>query len=282
MDTLTGHCLLPDRSLLQIGGPDAAQFFQNLVTCDVERLEHGMASHGALLTPQGKILFEFIVTRENEGFLVDLATDLAADFIKRIGFYRLRSKVTVEPDTAARKVYACWGDAPPVSAFAVADPRLAALGWRVYGHEGVTGTPGEYEAHRISLGIPEGGKDYAFGEAFPHEALLDQTGGVDFTKGCYVGQEIVSRMQHRGTARSRMILVRGESQLPAMGVQITAADRTVGTMGSSKGSNGLALLRLDKVHEAMEAGHVLMAGELVLRAEIQQFATFGWPKEPTA
>lgn len=282
MDNTSGCSLLADRALVKISGPDAASFLQNLVTCDIDRLATGMASHGALLTPQGKILFEFIVIREADGFVFDLPTSCSADFVKRIGFYRLRAKVSVEPDRQNRTVHAVWGKAPESDVFSIVDPRLAAMGWRIYGDVSAQSLSGNYDTHRITFGIAEGGKDYAFGEVFPHEALLDQTGGVAFTKGCYVGQEIVSRMQHRGTARSRFIMVSGENALPPMGTPVLAGEKNVGTLGSSTGNNGLALLRLDRVKEALDCGLELMAGTVSMKATIQPFATFGWPQESTA
>ena len=205
---------LDGRSVILLSGEPARDFLQGLVTADVESLQTGAASNTALLTPQGKILFEFIVfAAGNNRFLIDCPAETAAELAKRLMFYRLRAKVDIaaEPEVA---VVALWGgDEAPFGA-AFRDPRLAALGWRVIlpkiELEALLAefeTVGEaaYHAHRIAHGVAELGQDYESGAVFPHEADLDQLGGVDFSKGCYVGQEVVSRMHHRGTARSRCI-----------------------------------------------------------------------------
>jgi hypothetical protein len=273
---------LADRALVRIGGEDAAPFLQNLLTCDVESLMPGTASHGALLSPQGKVMFEFIVLREQDSFVLDMASQLVGDFIKRIGFYRLRAKVNVEPAAADMKVFALWGgDASGISG-AFPDPRLPALGMRLHSATAPAFTAADYMAHRLACGIPEMGTDYAPGEVFAHEALLDQTGGVSLSKGCYVGQEIVSRMHHRGTARSRFVIVRSDGPLPPAGSAVTAAGRTLGTMGGSAGRLGLAMLRLDKTAEAMAGLTPIFAGGVGVEATIPPFATFSFEALRTA
>jgi folate-binding protein YgfZ len=165
------------------------------------------------------------------------------------------------------------------------DPRLAELGFRVVPEAGADLNPegyvrvpaGAYHQHRIALGIPEGGVDFAYGDAFPHDADLDQLGGVAFAKGCYVGQEVVSRMQHRGTARRRIIGVSGEAPLPVAGSEIVAAGRAIGTLGSSAGMHGLALIRLDRAKAAIDAGEELRAGDVPVHLSIPTWAKFGWP-----
>jgi tRNA-modifying protein YgfZ len=202
--------ILGDRAVVAVSGPAARDFLQGIVTVDIADVAPGTARHGALLTPQGKILFEFMVTfGGDDAFLLDVARPLARDLVKRLMFYRLRAKVEI----AARDdltVVSLWGGTAPDFEVAFADPRLAALGWRAIlpadeapvrlaqgGAEIVDRSA--YHAYRIALGVPELGADYATGELFPHESDLDQLAGVDFDKGCFVGQEVVSRMQHRGT-----------------------------------------------------------------------------------
>lgn len=272
---------LTDRRLLAIGGTDAAHFLHNIVTCEVESLQPGEASFGALLTPQGKILFDFFVIRRAEGFLLDVAADKADELAKRLAFYRLRAKVTIEAADPQWQVFAVWeGDAAGGSgSIVIADPRLAQMGHRLYGAAAPEGEVADYHAHRIALGMPQGGLDYAFADTFPHEALMDQFGGVDFAKGCYVGQEVVSRMQHRGTARSRVVMVEADGTLPASGTAITAGGKGAGTMGSSSGGQGLALVRLDRVREAVNAGETVMAGETPVSVTIQPWARFDWPQD---
>ncbi len=271
---------LADRSLLRIGGDDAPHFLQNLVTCNVESLATGDGAFGALLTPQGKILFDFFLLRTSDGYLADIASKLAEDFARRLAFYRLRAKVTIEPE-AGLGVHAVWGgESTQVPGIVIADPRLPQMGHRVYG--AAPELPhGDYAAHRIRLGMPQGGEDYAYGDTFPHEALMDQFGGVDFTKGCYVGQEVVSRMQHRGTARNRVVMVSASGDLPPQGADMIADGRPCGTMGSSAGSQGLAMLRLDRVSEAMAKGAGVFAADVPVSVSIQPWAKFGWPQERT-
>jgi len=256
--------LLDDRRVLEVAGADARSFLHNVVTCSVEGLAAGAARYGALLTPQGKIVTDFLLLGTEDGLLLDVPAVTLDELLKRLTLYRLRAKVTL----AARDdlaVAVLWGDgAPPDLPQRFADPRLPALGWRAFvpraeasralaGAE--PGAPAAWHAHRIALGIPEGGRDFVFADAFPHEADMDQLGGVDFRKGCYVGQEVVSRMQHRGTARSRVVPVAIAGPAPEAGAEVTAGERPAGRMGSSAGDRGLALLRLDRA-----AGERLRAG----------------------
>ena len=218
-----GQChasLLPSRAVLRIGGADARKFLQGLVTNDIDKAQGGAAVHTGLLSPQGKILFDFFAVPDGDGFLIDVAEDKAAELMKRLGFYRLRAAVEIAA-APSLAVAAAWGGPPrlPEGAIAYADPRLPELGFRLLVPKATNAADlgcepsGEvdYHALRIRLGVPEGGRDYAFGDAFPHEALFDQLNGVDFAKGCYVGQEVVSRMEHRGTARKRIVPVAGDA-----------------------------------------------------------------------
>jgi folate-binding protein YgfZ len=269
---------LSDRALIRIEGDDCEQFLQNIVTCDVSRLATGDSAFGALLSPQGKILFDFFLVRTSRGFLMDAPSALSAELGKRLTFYRLRAKVTVEPADPEVSVFALWdGDPGPMDEVLARDPRLAALGWRLYGRTAPDLQPGDYAARRIALGVPQGGVDFVYGDTFPHEALMDQYGGVDFSKGCYVGQEVVSRMQHRGTARTRVVQVKASRALPPAGSEITAGEKSIGRMGSSSGRNGLAMIRLDRAKSAMESGAAIRSGEVELVPSIQEWARFGWP-----
>ncbi len=284
-----GHCqaaLLSDRAVLKVTGADARKFLQGMLTNDVGKLEEGKAMHAGLLSPQGKILFEMFVAARADGFVIDVAKDKLAELAKRLGFYRLRSKVEIEPEPDFG-VAAVWGGAPrlPEGAIGFADPRLPALGTRVLlpGGAGANGLGGsradeaDYHAMRIRLGVPEGGRDYAFGDTFPHEALFDQLNGVDFKKGCYVGQEVVSRMEHRGLARKRIVPVAGTSTLPVSGTPVMADGVAIGTLGSTSGTAGLALIRLDRAEEAVAKGEILKAGDVAIALRRPEFARFAVP-----
>ena len=274
--------LLPDRAVVTVTGEDAPGFLQGVVTCNVETLEPGEARLGALLTPQGKILFDFLVARAGDGYHLDVAADRAADLAKRLGLYRLRARVTIALDPTLG-VAAAWDGATTAATVArLRDGRLDALGARLHFEAGAfsaDATEAEYHAHRIRLGIPEGGRDFPWSDAFPHEALMDQLGGVDFRKGCYVGQEVVSRMQHRGTARTRIVpLVAVSEEALESGAEITAGQRTLGTVGSVAGRRGLGLLRLDRLADALAAGEPLRAGRAPVGVEKPAFATFTFPE----
>ena len=262
--------MLEDRGVLSVTGADAAGFLQGLLTNDVERLEPSEARYAALLTPQGKILFDMIAVRapgEEPSYLIDCAGVQAADLTRRLGFYKLRAKVAIADVSADRAVAAFWGDEPPSvdEGLLYADPRDPRLGWRAIlprpiaaavGSERV----GEYEGLRIAVGAPKGGLDFAYADAFPHDANLDLLHGVDFDKGCYVGQEVVSRMKHRGTARKRIARVKLAGPAPAPGTPVLDRELAVGALGSSSGREALALIRLDRAEEAKAAGRTLSAG----------------------
>ena len=284
-----GQChasLLPSRAVLRIGGADARKFLQGLITNDIDKAQGGQAIHAGLLTPQGKILFDFFVVPDGDGFLLDVAQDKAAELLKRLGFYRLRAAVEIAA-APSLAVAAVWGGSPrpPEGAIAYADPRLPELGFRLLVPSGTSAAElgcepaqeADYHAMRINLGVPEGGRDYAFGDAFPHEALFDQLNGVDFKKGCYVGQEVVSRMEHRGTARKRIVPVEGVSALPVPGTSVEAGGVPIGTLGSVSGAAGLALIRLDRAEEALAQAKALTAGGVKIALRRPAFARFAVP-----
>ena len=266
--------MLEDRGVVSVSGEDATGFLQGLLTNDVERLGPGEARYGALLTPQGKILFDMIAVRapgEEPSYLIDCAAAQAADLAKRLGFYKLRAKVTIVDQSAGRAVAAFWGEMPPRidDGLLFADPRDTRLGWRAILPRPVTAAVGlehvdEYEGLRIAVGAPKGGLDFAYADAFPHDANLDLLHGVDFDKGCYVGQEVVSRMKHRGTARKRVARVKLAGPAPAPGTPVMDRELAVGALGSSSGREALAMLRIDRVEDASTAGRPLSAGGIML------------------
>lgn len=276
---------LSERSYVGVEGPDAEKFLQGLITNDMDLLHTAPALHAALLSPQGKILFEFMVVRTPAGFLLDTGRGQAADLVKRLGLYKLRAKVeiTCREDL---DVYAVWGEGAAAAAGpeGYPDPRQAALGLRMPRPVGSpppgTGAEADYDAHRIALGIPEAGKDYVLGDTFPHEAGFDLLGGVAFDKGCFVGQEVVSRMQHRGTARKRFVIVDGQAALPPRGAEIVAvsgaASVALGAMGSAVGRQGLALVRIDRAAEALSNGLPIQAGEVGVALRVPAWATYSF------
>jgi tRNA-modifying protein YgfZ len=270
--------LLDDRGLVRVGGDDAASFLQGVLTNDVEGLDAHQARYAALLTPQGKILFDFLVVRlpadSGAAYALDCAAIQAADLAKRLSFYKLRAKVAIANESDDHCVLAYWGGEPENAPGGIvyADPRSAELGHREILPRAKAVAIGEanlsdYEALRISLGVPKGGVDFVYGDAFPHEANMDLLDGVDFEKGCYVGQEVVSRMKHRGGARKRIVRVRLDGAAPPPGTPVMDVELPVGTLGSSAGANALAMLRLDRVEDAQAAGRELSAGGVGVKAE---------------
>jgi folate-binding protein YgfZ len=293
--------LLPDRGVVRVTGPDAEKFLNGSITADLGILQAQAAVHSALLTPHGKMLFEFFVTRSTDGgFLLETGKDLADDLVKRLKMFRLRAKVVVENVSAAYAVAAAWGDtAPPAAAAPIVygDPRLPQMGWRMLASvppglaAGDAKTDVEwvtaeiYHAHRIALGVPEAGKDFPIGDTFPHEADLDLLNGISFTKGCFIGQEVVSRMKHRGTARRRVVPVQGDTPL-ASGVPIMMGEVEIGRVGSVAGTRGLAMVRLDRAAEASAKGVPLTASGVAIALRKPEWATFelapGLATEPAA
>jgi folate-binding protein YgfZ len=272
---------LPDRGVVKVSGEDARNFLNGLLTTDVTELKPGLGRFGALLTPQGKITADFLITEapagHGRGFLLDAPRALSQALADKLGFYKLRAKVAVENLTESLGVLAAWDGEPAMKPdLCFADPRLPALGWRILVPEELKQKVADligadlvdaaaYEAHRIASGVPRGGLDFTYGDAFPHETNMDRLHGVDFGKGCYVGQEVVSRMQHRGTARTRTVKVILDGPSPEAGATILAGDKPVGTIGSTSGQNGLALVRTDRVVDALDAGLPLTAGGLGIR-----------------
>jgi folate-binding protein YgfZ len=272
--------VLPDRGIVSVYGPDAMKLLQGLVTNDIALLDTQPAIHTGLLSPQGKILFDFFIVKAPEGALLDVARDHATALAKRLTMYKLRASVSIADVSADHAIVAVFGDdARFESGFVYHDPRMAALGLRAIVVAGwnadlATTEAAEYQSFRIGLGVPEGGQDYAFGDAFPHEALFDQLHGVSFSKGCYVGQEIVSRMEHRGTARKRIVPVNAGGGLLVAGTPVLAGDVEIGRIGSVAGSRALAMLRLDRAEEFEAIDVPLTAGTSTLTVDIPAWAHF--------
>lgn len=272
---------LPDRGVVKVAGEDARNFLNGLITTDVDRLKPGLGRFGALLTPQGKIIVDFLITEapagHGGGFLIDCPKALAEGLATKLKFYKLRAKVIVENLSDDLGVLAAWdGRLATQPDLTFADPRDQELGYRILipedlkqklsdlvGAELVDAT--DYEAYRIALGVPRGGLDFIYSDAFPHETNMDRLAGVDFDKGCYVGQEVVSRMQHRGTARTRSVKVLLDGPSPEAGTAILAGDKPVGTIGSTADGKGIAMVRIDRVADALDARQALTAGGLAVR-----------------
>jgi folate-binding protein YgfZ len=273
---------LPERSTVAVEGPDAHKFLQDLITNDLDLLKSQSTVHAGLLSPQGKILFEFIVVQTERGFVLDTVRARAKDLVKRLTLYKLRAKIEISDRGDDQDVYAAWGEGAEQVAQGYADPRLAGLGVRIVRPKDAaiaeTEDVAAYEAHRIALGVPEADKDYVLGDTFPHEACFDILHGVAFDKGCFVGQEVVSRVQHRGTARKRFVIVEGNAALPPAKTEVTAGEEparaVIGVMGSSVGTSGLALVRIDRAAEMLAKGQKIVAGDVVVTLRVPSWAPY--------
>jgi tRNA-modifying protein YgfZ len=287
--------LLPERGVVKVAGEDARRFLNGLVTSDMARVAPGKPSFAALLTPQGKIIVDFIVAEaaaeDGGGFFLDCPRALAGALVEKLNFYKLRAKVICEDLSEVLGVMVVWNNGGESDyGLCYPDPRLPALGMRIMlpphlaseaaADLGANLTDAQsYEAHRIALGVPRGGLDFAYGDTFPHEADMDQLNGVDFEKGCYVGQEVVSRVEHRASARSRVVPIAYDEFSPVPGLPVMAGGKQIGLLGSTAGGRGLALMRLDRIEEALASGIPLDAGGITIRAVKPDWATFDWPGE---
>ena len=290
--------LLPDRGVVKVAGDDARRFLNGLASNDMAKVAPGRARFAALLTPQGKIIVDFIAAEaepdDGGGFFLDCPRVLAPALVEKLNFYKLRAKVTAEDVSAALGVMAVWdGAALSEDGLSYADPRLGALGTRsilppqlaaeAAAALGATLTDDEaYEAHRIALGVPRGGMDFIYGDTFPHEADMDQLSGVDFEKGCYVGQEVVSRVEHRSNARSRVLPIAYDDYAPIQGLPVLVGEKQAGVLGSTAKGRGLALLRLERVADALASGTPLTAGGIAIHVVKPDWAKFAWPGEAKA
>lgn len=256
------------RAVLRVAGAEARDWLQGLVTNDVRRLSLETAVYAAMLSPQGKYLFDFFLIDAGDGaVLIDVAAERAAALAQRLAMYRLRRAVTVaaEPETQVALV---WGEGPaPSAARAVADPRDAALGWRLYGDdvgsalfEVKAATRADYDALRVARGVPETGVELAPDDTYILEAGFERLNGVDFRKGCYVGQEVTARMRHKTELRKGLVRVRVEGAAPAPGAGIATADgKAAGTLFTVADGEGLAHLRFDRMDGALTAGEARVA-----------------------
>lgn len=272
-------CRLESRSLVEVAGPEAADFLNRMITQSTDAADGHKAAFGALLTPQGKIISDFLLVRQEDGgFLLDAPAAGAADLARRLTMFKLRADVTVAASPLL--VYAGWGGPPPEGGLVAADPRRADLGWRLYAPEGTivaNAREADWQAHRVVLGVPEAGADLPLNDGFPHDLAMDTLNGVDFDKGCYVGQEVVSRMRHRGTARRRPVVLSADTDLPPAGAEILIGGRVAGHLGSASGRQGIAVLRLDRVQDALKAGEAITVDGRPVSVALPAWADYGWP-----
>lgn len=236
---------MSNRTVFHITGSDHVSFLQNLVTNDVTRASDGLV-WAALLTPQGKYLADFFLLGDGDGLLLDVDAGLAQGLAQRLNMYRLRADVAIEQTDIA---VARGTGAPPTGAHA--DPRDASLGWRAY--DGRASEDADWDALRVKAGVPESGIELIPNESYPLELRFEALSGVDFKKGCYVGQEVTARMKHKTELRKGLARVSVEGQADP-GTPITnEAGKEAGTLYSQSNGAGLAYLRFDRAGENMTA-----------------------------
>ncbi len=250
---------LPDRAVIAITGPDARSFLQRVITRGPEDLTPGQAQFSALLTPQGKVLADFVLFDDDDGGLfIDVPSSEAAGLLKRFTLYRLRAdaQITLREDLDVAAANTSNGEELQTVGLAVAaDPRHPELGLRaIVPKGGPCDEVKDYHHHRIALGVPEFGADYGSAQVFSTDVNHDLLGGVDYKKGCFVGQEVASRMHRKGGVRKRTIALSFDTAAPSAGTAVSAGDVEIGTLTSVSGSTALALARIDRLSRALDTG----------------------------
>jgi folate-binding protein YgfZ len=270
---------LPQRGVLEIQGEDKATFLQGLVSNDIFDVTPEQAIYAVLLTPQGRFLYDLFIAEKNGSFLIDAETQRLEALLKRLTLYKLRSQVNLQlrPDL---KVFAIWGltlsetlglkeESGSAREGLFMDPRLLQLGARGIGEVKNMGfqqaTARDYDAHRLMLGVPEGGLDLIPEKTIPLEAGLDELNAISWTKGCYLGQELTARTKYRGLIRKRLFPVKIEGELPIDNKEIFLGGAEVGDMRTHNGSDGIALLRLEAFEAYEEEQGELRCGDALLK-----------------
>jgi len=277
------YAVLPDRAVLALSGPDAHDLLQGLVTNNIDPVAEGRAVYTALLTPQGKYLFDFFVVPCGNELLLDCQASRRDDLRKRLNMYRLRSQAEIADVSADVAVAVLFGETAPAAlapddqagaarelagGTVYTDPRLAAAGLRavlptpaaVFAEHGVAAAePADYDRHRLALALPDSEQDLVVDKSLLLESNFEELHGVDFSKGCFVGQEVTARTRYRGLVRKRLLPVRIAGPMPPAGTQVRLGGKDAGTMRSGRDGHGMALLRLEAVNMAQTGGGTLSA-----------------------
>ena len=278
------YATLHTRRLIRIAGEDAQDFLQGVLTCDVRPAWQGQAAYGALLTPQGKFLHDLFLMPWGDGVALDCDGTRYADLLSRLKMYRLRSKVEMDVLADNDGIIALWGDALPPGlpegSVASPDPRLPDMGWRIIGDTGkqmawLAGLKHvdevDYHHHRLQCAIPDGVHDMVADKSLLMEYGFDRLQGVDFTKGCYIGQEVTARSKHRGQVRKALYSVCISGALPPSGTNITCDGQEVGQLRSVSGGIGLAFLQIEAVEKSQNGGAPLLAGNTPIEVALPKW-----------
>jgi len=254
------HSLLPNRGVLFIEGEDRLEFLQGLISNDINKVTESEAIYSAFLTPQGKFICDFFIIASGDGLLVDIETDALAAFKKKLTMFKLRAKVTIKDVSEGYDVFAVFnGETTQKGVFA--DPRLKAAGYRAILAKGTVientdEVPFDtYDLHRIKLGLPDGSRDITPEKSILLENGFDELNGVDWDKGCYMGQELTARTKYRALIKKRLFPVAVDGELPESGTDILNGEKTVGEIHSATGNMALATIKLDALDGDLSAGN---------------------------
>jgi len=275
---------LPDRMVASVSGPDAVGFLDKLVTQDLTALAEGGCAYAALLSPQGKILSDFLVWRWAEGLLLDVPTVRAEALLARLMLFKLRAQADIAPRPDLRALITADAGPKTVSQGPILqapDPRLAALPWRGIGPKEAACEAAETRTlltQRVLLGVPDLAEDAEPDEVFALEGLLEELHGVSFKKGCFPGQENVSRMKRRATTRKKFCRIAAAGA--AKGAAVLAGAAEIGSVRAAADGRALALLRLDRALEAQAQGEPLTVAGQAARLDPPQWLIL--PKETNA
>jgi folate-binding protein YgfZ len=276
---------LDHRAVVAVGGEERRGFLQGLVSNDINKLEPGRALYAALLTPQGKFLFDLFISERDDTLLLDTEAARAEELRKKLSMYKLRAKVTVA--VTDHEVWAALGDDAAALAIAgsFADPRAAEAGVRLLLPPGggdalaaagfAPGSFADWDRHRIRLGLPDGSRDVAVEKGVLLENGFEELRGVDFDKGCYMGQELTARTKYRGLVRKRLMPVEIDGPAPEPGTEVRFGEVEAGEMRSSSGDVGLALIRLEHFYAVAAQGGGFTCGAARLIPQKP-----GWAKFP--
>lgn len=266
--------LLPDRAVIRLSGEGSLAFLQNIITQDVERLAPEAAIFSALLTPQGKVLADFFVADDGDALLIDCDKANAGDLIKRLTLYKLRAKISIDLDETLC-VLASETNASLDAATAYRDPRHDQLGWRFIAPAGRFTSGNDYDANRVALGVPEFGKDFGPDEMFLLDVNYDALNAVSYKKGCFIGQEVSSRMKRKSEARRRTLIAEFDRAPPEKGAPVKAGETTLGELMSRAGAVALANIRMDRWEKAKAEAASIECGGQPVRLRIPAYLEQG-------
>ncbi|EJF86664.1 YgfZ/GcvT domain-containing protein [Bartonella rattimassiliensis] len=274
---------LKNRAIIKITGEEATDFLQSLITTDVKKISPQEMFPGALLSPQGKILADFLIGKKEDGYLIDITMSLADTLYKRLLLYKLRKKIEIiQP--FQKLVTVSWNNKTDTLNFdsSFVDKRFPQQEKiiRIYGKMPFLAS--EYNDMwnqlRIRYAIAESGQDYEIGKVFPHDINYDQINGLAFNKGCYIGQEIVSRMHHRRAARRRILIIKSQGELIPQS-NIEAGTKVLGHLGTCVTNEALALMRIDHVKDAMDHNILFTVKNIPVTIHIAENMNFTFPEK---